>query len=52
MSTAPSSNRLDGPEITLRTIEPAQQTAARVAGFTYLFTLASVVLLSLVSTTV
>jgi hypothetical protein len=43
MSTAPSSNRLDRPEMTRRTIEPAQQTAARVAGFTYLFTLATVV---------
>jgi len=43
MSTAASSNRLDRPEMTRRTIEPAQQTAARVAGFTYLFTMATVV---------
>jgi len=43
MSTAASSNRLDRPEMTRRTIEPAQQTAAKVAGFTYLFTLATVV---------
>ena len=43
MSTAPSSNWLDRPEMTRRTIEPAQHTAARVAGFTYLFTLATVV---------
>ena len=31
------------PETTRRTIEPAQQTAARVTGFTYLFALAAVV---------
>jgi len=31
------------PETTRRTIEPAQQTAAKVAGFTYLFSLAAVV---------
>jgi len=43
MGTASSSNRLDGPEMACRTIEPAQQTAARIAGFTYLFTLATVV---------
>jgi Domain of unknown function (DUF4386) len=43
MSTAPSGNRLDKPEMTPRTIEPAQQTAAKVVGFTYLFTFAAVV---------
>jgi len=43
MSTAPSSNRLDRPEVARRTIEPAQQTAARVAGFSYLLTLVPVV---------
>jgi uncharacterized protein DUF4386 len=43
MSTVASSNRLDGPEMTRRTIEPAQQTAAKVAGFTGLFTWATVV---------
>lgn len=43
MSTASSSNRLDRPEMTRRTIEPAQQTAARVAGFAYLITFATVV---------
>ena len=43
MSTAPASNRLDRPEMTRRPIEPAQQTAARVVGFTCLFTLATVV---------
>ena len=43
MSTAAASNRLDGPEMTRRTIEMAQQTAARVAWFTYRFTLATVV---------
>jgi uncharacterized protein DUF4386 len=42
MST-PSSSRLDGPEMTRNTIEPAQQTAAKVAGFAYLITFASVV---------
>ena len=31
------------PETTRRTIEPAQQTAAKVAGFTSLFALAAVV---------
>jgi hypothetical protein len=31
------------PETTRRTIEPAQQTAAKVAGFTDLFALAAVV---------
>jgi hypothetical protein len=31
------------PETTRRTIEPAQQTAAKVPGFTYLFALAAVV---------
>lgn len=43
MSTAASRNRLDRPEVTRRTIEPAQQTAAKVAGLTYLFTWATVV---------
>ena len=40
MSTVASTNRLDRPEMTLRTIEPAQQTAAKVAGFFYLLTTA------------
>ena len=39
MSTVASTNRLDRPEMTLRTIEPAQHTAAKVAGFLYLFTM-------------
>jgi hypothetical protein len=43
MSTAPSSNRLDRPEMTRPTIEPAQQTAAKVAGSAYLITFAAVV---------
>lgn len=43
MSTAASSNRSGRPEMTGRAIEPAQQTAARVAGFTYLLTWATVV---------
>src|SRR5574337_477271 len=37
MSTVASSTPLDRPEMTLRTIEPAQHTAAKVAGFLYLF---------------
>jgi hypothetical protein len=41
MSTAELTNRLDRPEMTLRTIEPAQHTAAKVAGFLYLFTMAT-----------
>lgn len=36
MSTGTLSNRPDRPEMTRRTIEPAQQTAARVVGFTFL----------------
>lgn len=40
MSTAGSTNGLGRPEMTLRTIEPAQQSAARVAGFFYLLTTA------------
>ncbi len=36
--------------MTRRTIGPAQQTAASVAGFTYLFTLPTVVLLRSVPT--
>jgi Domain of unknown function (DUF4386) len=36
MSTDTSSNRLDRPEKTPRTIEPAQRTAAKVAGVLYL----------------
>ena len=40
MSTVASTNRLDRPEMTLRTIEPAQHTAAKVAGFLYLLTTA------------
>ncbi len=43
MSTASLSSRLDTPETTLRTLEPAQQTAAKVAGFAYLITFAAVV---------
>jgi hypothetical protein len=43
MSAAPLSNRLDALETTRHTIEPAQQTAARVAGFAYLITFATVV---------
>ena len=43
MSTAASRNPLDRPEVELPTIEPAQQTAARVAGFAYLITFATVV---------
>ncbi|MGD0014393.1 MAG: DUF4386 domain-containing protein [Bryobacteraceae bacterium] len=42
MSTTPSTNRLDRPEMTRRTIEPAQRKAARVAGFTSLFAMATV----------
>ena len=42
----------DWSAMTRRTIGPAQQTAARVAGFNYLFTLATVVLLSSVPTTI
>jgi len=38
--------------MTRRTIGPAQQTAARVAGFTYLLTPATVVLLSSVPPTI
>ncbi len=43
MSTASSSSQLDGPEMAGRTIETAQQTAARVAGFAYLITFATMV---------
>jgi len=43
MTTAASSNPLNRPEMTRPTIEPAQQTAARVAGFAYLITFATVV---------
>ena len=43
MSTAGSNNPLDRPEVARPTIEPAQQTAARVAGFAYLITFATVV---------
>jgi hypothetical protein len=43
MSTDPSSNRLDRPEMARSMVEPAQRTAARVAGFAYLITFASVV---------
>jgi hypothetical protein len=32
MSTDVLANRLDRPDMTLRTIEPAQHTAAKVAG--------------------
>ncbi len=41
MSTAAPTNRLDSPEMTLRTLEPAQYAAAKVAGFLYLFTMAT-----------
>lgn len=43
MSTAASSNRSDRPEMIRRTIDPAQQTAAKVAGFAYLISFAIVV---------
>jgi len=43
MSRALSRNRLDRPEMTRRTMEPAQRTAARVARFSYLFALVTVV---------
>jgi Domain of unknown function (DUF4386) len=43
MSAAPLTNRSAALEITRRTIEPAQQTAARVAGLAYLITFATVV---------
>ena len=43
MSTTASTNRLYRPEMTRRTIEPAQRKAARVAGFTSLFAMATVV---------
>ena len=39
MSTVESTNRLDGPEMTRRTIEPAQHTDAKAVGFLYLFTM-------------
>ena len=41
MSTVASTNRLDRSEMTLRTIEPAQHAAAKVAGFLYLFIMAT-----------
>ena len=41
MSTVALTNRVDRPEMTLRTIEPAQHTAAKVAGFLYLFIMAT-----------
>jgi hypothetical protein len=43
MGSAGLSNLLDRPEMARHTIEPAQQTAARVAGFAYLITFAIVV---------
>ena len=43
MSTAASSNRSDRPEMARRTIEPAQQTAAKVAGLSCLISFAIVV---------
>ncbi len=43
MSTAASSNPLDRLEVARPTIEPAQQTAAKVAGLAYLITFATVV---------
>jgi uncharacterized protein DUF4386 len=43
MSTAASNNRLDRPEMTRRTIQPAQQTAAKVAGFAFPISFVTVV---------
>jgi uncharacterized protein DUF4386 len=43
MSAVASTSPLNNPEMTLRTIEPSQRKAARVVGFTYLFTWATVV---------
>ena len=37
MSTDVLTNQFDQPETTIRTIEPAQRTAAKVVGFLYLF---------------
>ncbi|HEY3131700.1 MAG TPA: DUF4386 domain-containing protein [Acidobacteriota bacterium] len=37
MTTVGSGNQLNRPEMTLRTTEPPQHTAAKVAGFLYLF---------------
>jgi Domain of unknown function (DUF4386) len=36
-------NRMDGPETTHRTIEPAQRTAAKVVGFLYIFQMATAI---------
>ena len=41
MSTAASANPLDRPEMTIRTIEPEQHTAAKVVGFIYLVAMAT-----------
>lgn len=43
MGTAASNNPLDRPGVTRRTIEPAQQAAAKVAGFALLISFVSVV---------
>ncbi len=43
MSATPLSNRLQTLEITRRTLEPAQQFAAKIAGAAYLITFAAVV---------
>ncbi|MEW6736167.1 MAG: DUF4386 domain-containing protein [Acidobacteriota bacterium] len=43
MSTTASTDWLNKPEITLRTIAPSQHTAAKVAGFLYLFTMATAI---------
>ncbi len=41
MSTGMLTDRLDRPGMTHRTLEPAQHTAARLAGFLYLFQMAT-----------
>lgn len=41
MCTDVLANQLDSPEATIRPIEPAQRTAAKVVGFLYLFTMAT-----------
>jgi len=43
MSTDVFPDRLDRPETTHRTIEPAQRTAAKVVGFLYLFQMATAI---------
>lgn len=44
MSTGTLSNQPDRPEMTRHMVEPVQQTAARVAGFTFLFAIVIVVI--------